>query len=635
MSFIYKYQFDEKQFSLSIEFLKNLCPCSDSKLIDDSNSYNAFNFFIFSIAFSNNTETVTLCENLKTDTIFCGILSKLYEKKDSIEFDYLIDPMDQTFISDPSKRYGRILSYCFYAINLLVLKSIYFSKNIEILKLQLNFIKDENFLAKHLNSEINYFSRVLGIFDILALNMSSMSKTCEDIIDKWNELNVADALLNLGAKNESAKLDSYLCLINIYDDKKIETIPEVQYVLNKLIDMIVTTDKDFNDGQINRLERQITINNQTRIANIYVQKYSKGTNISLYAIIYSLYRLSVNNTMKKKVYFQFEIKRYLKSILEKCNEDETELILQLIAQLSFDKEIVNDLKLDDWFLKKFQSYSSNQFGKGIKLLSDKILWNLKDLSSNQLVDSRVLNASSIQNDSNKDTNKHVMISYNSGSRDLCLKIKKKLEELEHKVWIDVEEIHGSSLEAMAKAVEESACVLMCVTEKYRQSLNCQAEAQYSFRINKPIIPLIMQIGYENATGWIGFIMGDKIFINFTKYDFEECMRRLKHEINKISKTENKQKHIVPIEEPKVNSARNEDKSVDKWSEAQVEEWFNTNNIDDKIKKIILPCSGVFLKQLYDMKRVSPEFYHQSFVRESQVTLKSIIVFNHYFEELFK
>ena len=73
--------------------------------------------------------------------------------------------------------------------------------------------------------------------------------------------------------------------------------------------------------------------------------------------------------------------------------------------------------------------------------------------------------------------------------------------------------------------------MICVTEKYRSSINCQAEAQYAFRINKPIVPLIMQSGYENVKGWLGIIMGDKIFINFMKYGFDECIRRLKNEVD--------------------------------------------------------------------------------------------------------
>jgi hypothetical protein len=66
--------------------------------------------------------------------------------------------------------------------------------------------------------------------------------------------------------------------------------------------------------------------------------------------------------------------------------------------------------------------------------------------------------------------KHIMISYNRDSRDLCLKIKSDLENQNLKVWIDVEAISGSSLESMANAIENSFCILMCMTEKYKQSV---------------------------------------------------------------------------------------------------------------------------------------------------------------------
>jgi len=43
---------------------------------------------------------------------------------------------------------------------------------------------------------------------------------------------------------------------------------------------------------------------------------------------------------------------------------------------------------------------------------------------------------------------HIMISYNRESRSFCLKMKTELEKLGLKCWIDVENISGSSLEAM-------------------------------------------------------------------------------------------------------------------------------------------------------------------------------------------
>jgi hypothetical protein len=67
---------------------------------------------------------------------------------------------------------------------------------------------------------------------------------------------------------------------------------------------------------------------------------------------------------------------------------------------------------------------------------------------------------------------HIMISYNTKTRDLCLKIKKELENSGQEVWMDVDKICGSSYESMAEAVEKSKCILMCFTESYRLSENC-------------------------------------------------------------------------------------------------------------------------------------------------------------------
>ncbi len=59
---------------------------------------------------------------------------------------------------------------------------------------------------------------------------------------------------------------------------------------------------------------------------------------------------------------------------------------------------------------------------------------------------------------------------------------------------------------MAEAVENSSVFLMCVSEKYYLSPNCRLEAEYAIRLQKPIIPLIMQEDYM-PLGWLGIIIG--------------------------------------------------------------------------------------------------------------------------------
>jgi hypothetical protein len=103
----------------------------------------------------------------------------------------------------------------------------------------------------------------------------------------------------------------------------------------------------------------------------------------------------------------------------------------------------------------------------------------------------------------------------------------------HQVWIDVEQIYGSSLESMASAVENASVFLMCVSEKYYLSPNCRLEAEYAVRLQKPIVPLIMQPDYM-PLGWLGIIIGGKIYYNFSggKHIFDQTFLNMSKEINR-------------------------------------------------------------------------------------------------------
>lgn len=145
-----------------------------------------------------------------------------------------------------------------------------------------------------------------------------------------------------------------------------------------------------------------------------------------------------------------------------------------------------DLRSDSVFIAKLKSIVASPLEITFKKLlktCQQLIWLLSE---------NILNTQDNHEESKQ--NEHVMISYNRESRELCLRIKSSLEQIGLKVWIDVSDMSGCTLESMAKAVEEAQCVLVCVTEKYRLSVNCQAEAQYAFKMNKKIIPLVMQEG---------------------------------------------------------------------------------------------------------------------------------------------
>lgn len=108
---------------------------------------------------------------------------------------------------------------------------------------------------------------------------------------------------------------------------------------------------------------------------------------------------------------------------------------------------------------------------------------------------------------------NVFISYDrsiAADRLTCVKVKQALEQLaDLSVHMDVRDIHVTSVHAMAHEIENASVVLMCVNERYRQSLNCQAEALYARRLGKRTIALILEKGYENSKGWLEPFVGSE------------------------------------------------------------------------------------------------------------------------------
>jgi hypothetical protein len=111
-----------------------------------------------------------------------------------------------------------------------------------------------------------------------------------------------------------------------------------------------------------------------------------------------------------------------------------------------------------------------------------------------------------------------MISYNWENQPIIKRIAKSLKGDGYNVWLDLEQMSGSTLEAsitywsytnpiifdfcfqVAKAVEQSEVVLMCMSQKYKDSPNCRLEGEYCVSKKISFVPLMMQNGYS-PDGW--------------------------------------------------------------------------------------------------------------------------------------
>ena len=128
-----------------------------------------------------------------------------------------------------------------------------------------------------------------------------------------------------------------------------------------------------------------------------------------------------------------------------------------------------------------------------------------------------------------------------------------------------------------------------------------------------------------------------MFVNFKKYDFEECIRRLKGELNHIVKkspvveikTTSMPTSAAPIE-PNTNS-------VLSWSVGQVNEWLDKKEFHPYINDNIRDSSGKILQQMYLMQQKAPEAFYTCLMRTNpykEMFLKDMAYLAHELNALF-
>jgi hypothetical protein len=106
-----------------------------------------------------------------------------------------------------------------------------------------------------------------------------------------------------------------------------------------------------------------------------------------------------------------------------------------------------------------------------------------------------------------------MVSYCWAQQDVVKRIHASLVKRGYRVWIDIEQMRGSTVESMAAAVETAEVMLIGVSREYKESTNCRLEAQYAMQREVPTVPLMLTEGYR-ADGWLGMLIGTRMWYGF-------------------------------------------------------------------------------------------------------------------------
>lgn len=226
---------------------------------------------------------------------------------------------------------------------------------------------------------------------------------------------------------------------------------------------------------------------------------------------------------------------------ERTAEEVQQLALECCFTMSFNNDAANLLRKNESFMNYLQSLAEGKTKTmipGLTKAADSVLWKLKkeDEFKKEQSDTTSTDKDSFD----------LMISYSWGDKPLVRQIYKTLtEKYKFRLWFDENEMSGSLCQSMAKAVEKSRIILMCMSETYKKSENCRNEAEYARDRKKPIIPLKLRA--VELEDWLGFIAAGKMYIDFGTKDFEKSMKLLKAEIERHQKTMQPNETVATVE----------------------------------------------------------------------------------------
>ena len=478
-----------EKLKTAILFLKDLTK-QPSKVFIDADCYEAL-ILIGKIIYNLSIDFSIFVAN-EFEKIVSTLFMYFYEIRNELHFE------DNNISNDLNAKRIELFGNLLFISNKIQSRSLEYCNKFVLsqgLRAYILFLSDDKFKQKNSNVKINDLSNVpQDLLEYLIINVCSLRNTSEELRYKWNEFNIIDILLKISKEKKSKHFEISCLITYIVDDNQIEAFSDFEPIIQILGKYLIKCKNDFKVENFDRITTRVKMNLST--INCQVHKIYDGeskTLITLNGLLNSFYKLSVNPKMRNEIYFQNEIKTCLETFLVKGNHFEIYFTLTLIAQLSFSPEIQIDMMNSSEILSIFDGLSSKDLAKikeidekevysNIKILVEIIKWNLTE-----------------QIEINQTQGEYILISYNMVNRVMCLRIKEKLESFGFKVWMHSNDIHNSSsLEVMARAVEQSYCILMCITEKYRSSLTCQFEALYAFKMNKKIIPLVMQSSFETV-----------------------------------------------------------------------------------------------------------------------------------------
>jgi hypothetical protein len=142
-----------------------------------------------------------------------------------------------------------------------------------------------------------------------------------------------------------------------------------------------------------------------------------------------------------------------------------------------------------------------------------------------------------------------------------------------------------------------------MSEQYRRSNYCRAEAYYAFQRQLKIVPVLLEHHYK-PDGWLLFLIGQLLYVDFTKHEFSRAMEMLFKELEapvlqeqnvlpiEYKNCTNSIAASLPIPLPMPLSPIVSDDILE-WTETEVQNWLIQHNLV-QMSRLLFDYNGLSL-----------------------------------------
>ncbi|CAF1407133.1 unnamed protein product [Rotaria sordida] len=369
----------------------------------------------------------------------------------------------------------------------------------------------------------------------------------------------------------------------------------------------ILTDDEFKDLKIAGNMSRFFFN---MLEDAWNQPTKKYKHLPITSLLRGLQTLSKNDSIQESTAHLNK----MNLLIEMC--DEYPIVYDIIWAFSFNQDIQEQLRSNLSFISKLTQLSKECDNEQMSKMIHGILWNLETNHENRPT-------SKIKDEKKFD----IMISYSHKEKDLCKQIYEELSKAGYRIWIDFDQMHGNVMDAMAQGIEQSHIIIVCMSEHYRKSNYCRAEAHYAFQQQRKIVPLILQKQYK-PDGWLSFLIGHLLYVDFNQYEFSQAMKMLFKELKVEHICETNAVPIRPkadaavrfptlsVSSPKRSASPTFSQNILQWTQKQVQDWLLEHNLV-QMSRLLMNHDGrslIYLSQY--MKNCQPQQILNSLQQDS-------------------